>query len=62
MHSICMCFLTLAQRYSFSSYQLKANMWSSLMGEKNATHDMYFAKLRDGSKSHKFLKRLENGF
>jgi hypothetical protein len=35
--------------YSFSSYHLKADMWSLGIG-KNATYVMYIAKLRDGSK------------
>jgi hypothetical protein len=42
--------------YYFSSYHLKANMWSSGIG-KNATYVMYIAKLRDGSKRvKKFFK------
>jgi hypothetical protein len=43
--------------YSFSSYHLKANMWSSWIGKKNATYVMYIAKLRDGSKR---VKKIQN--
>jgi hypothetical protein len=46
--------------YSFSSYHLKANMWSSWIGKKSATYVMYIVKLRDGSKRVKiFLNNLE---
>jgi hypothetical protein len=43
--------------YSFSSYHLKANMWSSWIGKRDATHVMYIAKLRDGSKR---VKKIQN--
>jgi hypothetical protein len=44
--------------YSFSSYYLKADMWSSGIG-KNATYVMYIAKLSDGSKRVKnFFKTI----
>jgi hypothetical protein len=36
--------------YSFSSYHLKADMWSSGAGKKIVTYAIYIAKLRDSSK------------
>jgi hypothetical protein len=42
--------------YSFPSYHLKVDMWSSGIGKKIATYAMYIAKLRDGSKS--FLNKF----
>jgi hypothetical protein len=41
--------------YSFCSYHLKASMWSSWIGKKNATHVMCIAKLSDGSERVKKL-------
>jgi hypothetical protein len=44
--------------YSFSSDQLKGDMWSSGIG-KNVTYVMYIAKLRNGSKRvKKFFKTI----
>jgi hypothetical protein len=46
--------------YSFSSYHLKADMWSSGIGKKNSTYVIYIAKLRDGPKRLK--KFFKNNF
>jgi hypothetical protein len=36
--------------YSFSSYHIKADMWSLWIGKNNTTYVMYIAKVSDGSK------------
>jgi hypothetical protein len=46
--------------YSFCSYHLKANMWSSRIDKKIVTYVIHIAKLRDGSK--RVMKFFSNQF
>jgi hypothetical protein len=56
-HKVLVCvFSPWLKNYSFSSYHLKVDIWSSGIGKKIVTFVRYIAKLTDGS------KRVKNFF